>query len=227
MASKARQKPPPPITFRHRWMLVKLDEAERATNRSLTREEIDRGWSEWVLDEIRTWLRACHSLRSSPHPEGKQVVHWVKDWDGIPGRIFDPRETDDLKEVVQVASISISDVFEFERLYSNVSTLALDARLAKHAAGDEVAGAIGIAGRLDSLAAQLEVDKPISEEFVEQWRDSLTPLGAKWKDRRGKEWKSGSGEPRFWVEQSTVPLHSLGPIVHLLDSVARHDSKYT
>ena len=221
MASDAEDSPP--INFRHQAMYAALEEARAAVDMPLTPSERFDGWTEEVLGRVQNWLDDCRTqLDQSPHPTSRMFVVWVRAWDEVPGGVFDPGSEDRRKEAILKADNAVSQVIDFEELWTRV--INLERLLSPPDPGDDDLGvstgeAPGLRDRLGSLRHLLEADRPVTEEEVETWKVSLTDCGAKWSNAYGQPWTPEEGGFRFWRDQPGRVWAALAPIVRSASGV--------
>lgn len=205
--------PEPPITFRHRDMMIALEAARAAVETPISETERLDGWNEEILGYVRRWFDDCQSqLSHSPHPLRRMRVSWGRGFDDVPGRAFDPRVEDPRKGAILRASNALTWVVDFEHLWMSVT--ALKDRLVGNPVELGVSREVvtGVAECLGSLRDRLAIDRPVSSEEMSGWQDSLTRYGAEWVDRYGQPWAPGGREGRFWRDQSGELWTALAPI---------------
>jgi len=203
-----------PVTFRHREMVTALDAATVAVNTPLSESDRLDGWNDESLGEVRRWLDDCQShLRQSAHPVPRMSVSWVRGWDGMPGRAFDPKVGNARRSAILRASTAIGQVLRFETLWRDAAQLERQLQTGGMDGGVNERAAHGIVQWLHDLQERMKLDHPVTRAEIEEWKDFLTRYGVHWTGGFQAPWSSDERPERFWEDQPGEPWTTLGPIV--------------
>lgn len=197
-------------------MMSALESARLAVENPLSESEQDDGWNQEQLVYVRRWLDDCEShLLQSPHPASRMYRSWVRGWDGVPGKAFDPRIFNERRDAILKASNALTWVLDFEKLWTMVTELQHRLETEQHSLDVTDKVATGVSDALGVLRVRLRTDTPITSEEMDLWQNLLSPYGAKWTDRYGNPWVPGGREGRFWLDQPGPLWSALAPIVRL------------
>lgn len=195
----------------------------------LSSDESAVGWSEGTLRPVHDWLERCVTdLHEFPHPTSVHSMSWMRAWDGVPGKVFDPRSSDPLKEVILNASNAVNAVLDFELLYREVRSLERDLRqddgsdLVRD--WDETA-VLAIADALGLVGDVLDAGRPLQDIDLQRWRDSLIPIGAQWHGGFRMPGAKPEEAPRFWTDQPGLLWERLGRIDQQFERVIWQDAQ--
>jgi hypothetical protein len=218
----------PALNVRHEQMMAALHAAQQAVAMPLSNDERAAGWSESELEPVREWLDRCITdLREFPHPTSAHFMSWGRAWDGVPGKAFDPRSSDPLKEVILTASNAVSAVLDFEQLYREIRSLERDLNASSGSDltrdWDQTAVLV-ITHVLSQVGDAFDEGRPLQDIDMQRWRDSLVPFGAQWHEGFRMPGTVPETAPRFWTDQPGPLWKRLGRIDQQFERVIWQDA---
>jgi hypothetical protein len=145
-----------------------------------------------------------------------------------PGRAFDPGVSDPRKHQLYEMDNAIHDVHEIERLYSLVHQLIDtlddgDITDADRANGWSESVRLDVFASLRDLQALLASGRKLHQVDSELWRDSLSPMSARWRQQIAQPWHPGDSLPRFWIDRPGPLWDALGRIDRLFNAITCSD----